>query len=152
MKFERFKKGLMSFVMPGALALPIVALLLFTLGLAPQAWAQRYGRYDRMVYLGQANVDGRTDHDEIKIGRNEGRFRRLQIRVDRGPIEFNRVVVHYANGQDEVIEFRDRIPAGGRTRFIDLRGGDRAIRSVEFWYERGNWRARREPRVLLYGG
>jgi hypothetical protein len=58
------------------------------------------------------------------------------------------VVVYYSNGTSEEIEVRDRIPAGGQTRAIDLRGGDRAIRSVEFFY--GNERLRRS-RVSLYG-
>lgn len=68
--------------------------------------------------------------------------------MEKGPIEFNRVVVHFANGQR--IELRERIPEGGQTRAIDLPGGARAIRSVEIWYERGRLSGAK-PRVLLYG-
>jgi hypothetical protein len=35
------------------------------------------------------------------------------------------VVVRYANGTSEEVEFRDYIQAGGQTRAIDLRGNDR---------------------------
>lgn len=106
----------------------------------------------RWVYLGQANVDGRVDRDRIHVGRGHGRFRRIQIRVERAPIEFNRVVVRYANGRSEEVSIRQRIPAGGQTRAIDLRGDDRAIDSVDFWYARGgNWGQWNRPRVRLYG-
>jgi hypothetical protein len=44
---------------------------------------------------------------------------------------------------------RERIPAGGQTRPIDLRGERRDINSVELWYGKGNWRNR--PAVDLYG-
>lgn len=108
-------------------------------------------RFNQMQYLGQANVDGRSDHDFIRVGRNDGTFRSLQIRVENAPIEFQRVVVHYANGEQEDITLRNRIPAGGQTRMIDLRGRDRAIQGVEVWYARASWRSRQQPRITLYG-
>ncbi len=96
-------------------------------------------------------MNGRVDRDRIYMGRGRGRFQNIQIRVDRAPIEFYRVVVHYANGRSEEVDVRQRIPAGGQTRAIDLRGDERAIDSVEFFYARGRWGYGREPRVRLYG-
>jgi hypothetical protein len=129
-------------------SLRIMGALLLCLGVAQAALAQRN---NNMVYLGQANVDGLRDHDMITVGREDGRFRSLQLRVENAPIEFQRVVVHYSNGTSEAITLRGRIPAGSQTRAIDLRGGDRAIRSVEFWYSRANrWRGA-TPSVHLYG-
>ena len=130
--------------------------LLTILSVGAVAIAQRPSRWDsqipgRWVYLGQASVDGREDRDRIYVGRDRGRFQRIQIRVDRGPIEFRRVVVHYANGRSEDVDMRWRIPTGGQTRAIDLRGDNRAIDSVEFFYARGRWGYGREPRVRLYG-
>lgn len=130
--------------------------LVTILSLGAVALAQRPSRWDaqipgRWVYLGQASVDGRADRDIIHVGRDRGRFQRIQIRVDRAPIEFRRVVVHYANGRSEDVDVRWRIPAGGQTRAIDLRGDNRAIDSVEFFYARGRGDYGREPRVRLYG-
>ena len=125
----------------------VVALFMLAV-LAQPFYAQRMGRWS---LLGETTVNGSLDHDRINVGRRDGRFRALQIQVDRAPVEFQRVVVHYANGQDESLEIRDRINAGGRTRAIDLQGGDRAITYVEFWYSKGNWSPRRMPRVRLYG-
>jgi hypothetical protein len=114
-------------------------------------WSSTPQTYGRWTYLGQANVDGNVDRDRISVGRGRGRFQRLQIRVERAPIEFQRVIVHYANGRSEEVEIRQRIRAGGQTRAIDLRGDDRNIDSVEFLYSRGGWRYGRTPRVRLYG-
>ena len=101
-------------------------------------------------YLGEANVDGGADHDRITVTRSEGTFRAIQLRVEKGPIEFNRVVVHYGNNQDERIDLRERIAEGGQTRVIDLPGQQRVIQSVEIWYERARLGGAK-PRVLLYG-
>jgi len=130
--------------------------LLLILGASDIVSAQRssYSRPPapgRWVLLGQSQVDGRADHDKIYVGPGRGRFQRVQIRVDRAPIEFQRVVVHYANGRSEELNIRQRIPAGGQTRAIDLRGDERNIDSVEFFYSRDRWNARRPPRVRLYG-
>jgi hypothetical protein len=107
--------------------------------------------YGRWEYLGESNVDGRFDHDRIEVGRDEGRFRALQIKVSNAPIYFQRVVVHYENGTSEVLHFRNRIPAGGQTRVFDLRGHQRAIDNVEFFYSRGSWGWSAKPKVRLFG-
>ena len=125
-------------------AIPVALTLLLLLSFGPASYARGW------VYLGEAHVDGAADHDKIKVGRSDGRFRAIQIKVDRAPVEFNHVVVHYGNGTNEEIQVRQKIRAGGSTRDIDLRGGDRVIESVEFWYEKARWRERR-PTVELYG-
>lgn len=85
--------------------------------------------------LGSRNVSDRIDHDKIVVTAARGEFRRIQFRVSRRPIEIHRVVVHYGNGGDDALDVRERIRAGGQTRWIDLRGGDRVIRSIDFWYD-----------------
>ena len=125
-----------------ALATTVTFLLL--LGISSASYAKGW------VYLGEAHVDGAVDHDKIKVGRSEGRFKAIQLRVDRAPVEFRHVVVHYANGTSEEVQVRQKIRAGGSTRDIDLRGGDRVIESVELWYEKANYGSRR-PRVRLFG-
>jgi hypothetical protein len=102
------------------------------------------------VYLGEANVDGTRDRDNIVVTGARGQFRAIQIRVDRGPIQFDRVVVHFENGDSNPIRIAARIPAGGQTRVIDLPGNFRNIRSVEFWYRRVTPYSPR-PKVRLFG-
>lgn len=102
----------------------------------------------RWEMLGQSYVNGRVDHDRIRVNRRET-FRALQLGVRGGAVEFQRVVVHFDNGADHEIEIRDRVVDRGRTRVIDLPGERRRIRSVEFWYSKERWRSR--PTVNLWG-
>lgn len=123
-----------------------MGLVLLLLSLSAAAEAQR----SRWEYLGEANLDGAIDHDNIVVTGARGEFHAIQIRVEKGPIEFDRVVVHYGNGDSEPLYIRTMIPAGGQTRVIDLPGERRIIERVEFWYARANLRSRR-PRVKLWG-
>src|ERR1041384_5428654 len=109
---------------------------------------ERGGYEGRWENLGERSVDGRNDHDRILVDRSES-FRSLQLEVRGGSIDFRRVVVHFDNGADQVLDTRERISDGQRTREIDLPGDRRRIRSVEFWYSNAGWRSR--PTVSLYG-
>jgi hypothetical protein len=123
--------------------LRLLALFLVTASVT-SAYAQR----GRMVYLGNAHVDGSTDHDSIKVGHNDGTFRAIQLRIRGGAVNFERVIVRYGNGTSEEIAIRSRIPDGGHTRIIDLPGDRRIIQSVDLWYSKDRWTKR--PQVSLY--
>jgi hypothetical protein len=124
--------------------LAIFAALLLLVSLSPAVTAEDW------IHLGDKHVDGNSDHDKISLGSSEGRFRQLQIRVDDAAVNFKRVVVHFGNGSDEELQFREVINPGGSTRAMDLRGRRRIIKSVEFWYEKANWGSTR-PTVRLFG-
>lgn len=104
---------------------------------------------DRWERLGDSRVDGRRDHDTIRVNARGG-FRAIRFFVQGGEIEFQRVVVHFENGADTDVEVRERIRRDGNTRAIDLPGDQRRIRSVEVWYSKGNW-SRSRPQLVLYG-
>lgn len=125
--------------------LAAVGVLALMIAGVPALDAQR----GRWVRLGVAHVDGRMDHDNISVGVRDGRFRAIQLRVRRGNVEFMRVVVHYADGEPEVLVANHLVPSGGATPPLDLRGNRRYIRSVELWYAKGQWRTR--PEVMLLG-
>jgi hypothetical protein len=124
--------------------LVIFVVVLFLVSVSQSVSAQEWN------HLGDKHVDGNSDHDKISLGSSEGRFRQLQIRVDDAAVNFSRVVVHFGNGSDEELQFREVINPGGSTRAIDLRGRRRIIKSVEFWYEKADWGSKR-PTVRLYG-
>lgn len=104
----------------------------------------------RWKVLGKRKVNHLVDHDTIHVTGMRGDFRRIRIRVSNVAVDFHRVVVHYANGESDSIELRGRVPAGGYTRTIDLRGNDRVIHRVDFWYDTRGL-AGRHGIVTLYG-
>lgn len=106
-------------------------------------------RADHWVYLGSAHVDGNVDHDNIHVGRSDGRFKAIQLRVDGGAVDFDRIVVHFDDGTQEDLAVRDRVRSGGKTHKLDLPGEHRVIDSVELWYGKEKWD--RRPKVSLYG-
>jgi hypothetical protein len=108
-----------------------------------------YAQRARMVHLGDAHVDGRADHDTIRVGRSDGGFRAIQLRVSGGDVRFDRLIVRYGNGTQDELAVRDLIRAGGQTRIIDLPGDRRIIQSLDLWYGKANWT--RRPKVSLYG-
>ncbi len=124
-------------------ALVSLVALAFIFYIAPAAHAADW------VYLGKAHVDGQHDHDNIEVGPAAGRYRALEIRVVNAPIEFDRVVVHYGNGQAETLQVRQFIRAGGHTRGIALQG-DRMVQSLELWYGKAHPFSAR-PEVTLFG-
>ena len=100
--------------------------------------------------LGSAKVHGGSDHDEIFVTATRGDFTAIKLVVENEGIDFDRVVVHFANGGEDEMHIRNFIPAGGETRVLDLKGGDRVIRRVVFFYK-SNPMTKRKGKVVLYG-
>ena len=112
-----------------------LALLGLVLALVvPQAAQARRGR-NSWTLLGERRVTDRLDHDTIVVTAARGDFRHLQLRVFERPVQFHKVVVHFGSGADQTLQLREVIPAGGRSRVIDLTGCDRVIRSIDLWYD-----------------
>jgi hypothetical protein len=110
-----------------------VAGVLATAALAGPADAQR--RPERgWELLGTKKVGFIADRDTVQVGRQEGRFRAIKLRVRNAPIHMTDLKVVYANGEPDDLPVRADIRAGGETRAIDLRGRDRAIREVQMIY------------------
>lgn len=126
----------------------LVLLVFVQITVSPDALAAR--RRDRWEFLGQRSVTDKVDHDVISITRAEGTFRALKLRVKGRAVQFRDMKIHFANGADQDVELRHVIRAGGESRVIDVDGRDRAIRSVEFWYDAQSILGKRAE-VELYG-
>lgn len=102
-------------------------LCLLAAGLASAAAA----RWER---LGEREVDFRGDHDRIEVGRSEGRYKQLEIRVKDAPIEISNMVVTFGNNQKFSPKMRHRFAEGSGTHIIDLPGERRTIKRIDFKY------------------
>ena len=118
-----------------------VVLFVLALSFAASASAKRW------VYLGNAHVDKSADHKTIHVN-GSGQFHTIQLRVNGGGVEFERLVVHFADGTKEELPVQDHVSSGGKTHELDLPGDRRAINSVELWYSKEHLNER--PEVRLY--
>lgn len=130
-----------------AVAVALLMLPSVTVSLSAQVRVGR-GEVGAWQHLGDAHVDSRADHDKINV--NGGAFSAFSLGVSSGAVGFDRIVVHFRSGGDEVLPVRTVIRSGGRTPAIPLRGGAREISNVEVWYQKGQYNEGK-PRVDLFG-
>ncbi len=102
----------------------------------------------RWVELGcqQVNLIG-VDRDTIRVGRREGRFKAIRLHVRGADVEILDLKVIYAGGEPDDIRVQHFLRAGERTRPLDLRGWERAIRQVDLVY-----RTRLNPADIIARG
>jgi hypothetical protein len=121
----------------------VIGMLVVLTLMSPIAQAKRW------ILLGTAHVDKNEDHKTIHVGNNAGEFHKIQLRVNGGAVELQRLVVHFGNGTQEELAVADRVRSGGKTPELDLPGERRTIDSVELWYSKEYSDTR--PEVSLYG-
>jgi hypothetical protein len=121
--------------MKGLLTLTAVALVGFGLpALADDDVNPREATAGTWVHIAKTKADFTKDHDVIDIHGNDS-FRKLRFKAADAPLNLQRLVVTYENGDPDTIAFAQNIPKGGWSRDIDLKGsGTRSIRRVDFWY------------------
>ena len=117
--------------------LPAILLLFSCTAVHSQQVSQpRAGAKGTWRILGTTHANHTADHDAIYIKGPYDYFRRLKFKVTDAPLNMQRMIVRYDDGgAPENIELRNNIPKGGESRVIDLRGGKRKLKSVEFWYD-----------------
>ncbi len=84
--------------------------------------------------LGQGTANGRSDHDVVTVGRSEGTFRAIRFKVRRSSVRMSDVVIHFTDGTRYSPATRTVFTEGTTSNTIDLPGGRRSIRSVNFRY------------------
>jgi hypothetical protein len=87
------------------------------------------------VKLGSVDAGHDADHDRITVAGPYDNFRRLKFRVKNASLNMHQIVVTYDDGAPERLDVKESLAAGAETRVIDLHGGKRSIRTIEFWYE-----------------
>jgi hypothetical protein len=98
--------------------------------------------------IGVREVKDRTERDTIVV---EGRraFDRIKLCVQKNPVHFIDVDIHFRNGGHQDVQVAERISPGQCTRAIELQGGDRDIARVDLVYEETSFR-RARAKVKLF--
>lgn len=84
--------------------------------------------------LGERWVQGGADRDVIHVGRDDGRYRQLKLVVEHSALEMYDVAVVFGDGTSFSPPTRMAFGQGTTSRTIDLPGGARVIRRIEFRY------------------
>lgn len=111
--------------------LSVLLLIGLLLSVSPSVQAQKIGRWEK---LGERTVNLTVDKDVIRCG-HKGTFTAIRFHVERAPVTFLRVVVQYANGSVDNLNFNQTVRQGGDSRYLDLRGGKRIIRDITIYYK-----------------
>ena len=104
------------------------------------------GRWDEIgVLLADLNVD----HGSIDA-RGEGRFRAIRIEAMQADLEMYDIKIIFGNGEVFAPSVRHRFREGSWSRVIDLPGGHRHIRRIEFVY-RASQPGPGQARIAVWG-
>jgi hypothetical protein len=82
-------------------------------------------------------VDYSLDYDVIPVTYKKGTFTTLKIKVKDGNINMHRCMITFENGDKQEIEIKHQFTAGS-DKTIDLKGNNRIIEKVAFWYDTKN--------------
>lgn len=127
------------------LCLTIVSL--FTLGTAFAPAKKNYGNW---FFLEDKKVGFGVDHDVIHFGNWKDDVRQIKLKITDGPLKMYDMKIHFDNDEVQDVSLRARFAQGSESRVIDLNGGLRHLKKIEFWYEtKGYLRGR--SRVAVWG-
>ena len=101
-------------------------------------------------FLEDKNVSFGVDHDVIHFGNWKDDVRQIKLKVTDGPLKMYDMKIHFDNGDIQDVALRNRFAQGSESRVIDLNGGLRHLKKIEFWYETKGF-ARGRARVAVWG-
>lgn len=119
----------------------LIAVLIFISALNYAVQAQKIKHNNNTVkagswrLLGTVHAKHTADHDALNVPGPHDYYRKIKFKVTDSPVNIQRLVVRYDDGAPENINTRVEIPKGGESRVIDLKGGKRKLKSIEFWYD-----------------
>ena len=90
-----------------------------------------------------------VDRDLLWVKGNDA-FRQVKIRVTGAPLHIIDMDIYFDNGEKMNVALKNNFRQGGESRVIDLPGGVRHLKKIEFLYETIGFR-RGKARVAVWG-
>lgn len=123
--------------------------LLLTISSLDCTTAQPSARAD-WRFIADRWINYGLDHDAILFGDLKDDFRQLKIRVTDAPLKIYDMKIHFDNGDVQDVSLKVLFRQGEESRVIDLNGGLRHLRKIEFWYETKGVR-KGKSRIAVWG-
>ena len=111
--------------------------------------AEEHAMRNGYSWIGQRWVNGAVDPDAVHVGRRDGRFTSVMVVVENAPVEIFDMQVTFGDHQQWMVPMRLVFGPDSTSRMIDLPGGARIIRRVDFRY--ANLAAGARAKVELWG-
>lgn len=113
----------------------LVAVALLLVSIVNFSYAQSTDFLKGWTALGTRVVDYTLDHDVVSLNNSKEAFTALKIVVKNGSLNMHKATVHFANGDKQDISFPEVVTPENDGKNIDLKGNDRVIEKVTFWYD-----------------
>jgi hypothetical protein len=88
--------------------------------------------------IGTHVVDYGLDHDVIDLNNTTETYTSIKIVVKQGSVNVHKATVHFANDDKQDIDLSKNLNTSTDETVIDLKGNDRVIKKVTFWYNTKN--------------
>ena len=113
--------------------------LLFVSAILLLSFTTKEKTTQQWVLIGEKRVSFLIDHDMIFAKGNDN-YSQVKVKVKDGPVHIIDMDVHFDNGDKFDVALKQNLPKGGESRVIDLPGGSRNVKKIEFWYETKGFR------------
>jgi len=104
-------------------------------GLVRVAVGQHAVTWDK---IGTKRVDYTIDRDVIDLKDSPVAYNGLKLKVGEGTINIHKVTVHFVNGETQDVSLPDVLSKDNDGQFIDLKGNQRKLTKIVFWYDTKN--------------
>lgn len=108
-------------------------------GFAPSGW----------TFIGDKIAAYGTDRDVLWVTGNDT-YRQIKIKVTNAPLHIIDMDVYFDNGEKMNVALKNKFRQGDESRVIDLPGGMRHLKKIEFLYETIGFR-KGKARVGVWG-
>jgi len=105
---------------------------------------------DGSVYLGWTLISRKKGKDWIAIGEEQGKFSSLRFKVSKRPLEVDKVVVTFGDGQKWSPKLPSQLGPDSWSQELKLPKGQRLVRKVTF-FGRSTGKKGGMARVDIYG-
>jgi hypothetical protein len=100
-------------------------------------------------FIGDKIADYGIDRDVLWVT-NNNEYRQIKLKVTGAPLHIIDMNVYFENGEKLYVELRNNFREGSESRVIDLPGGIRRLKKIEFLYETIGF-VKGKARVAVWG-
>ena len=101
------------------------------------------------VFIGDKIAAYTTDRDVLHVEGNDA-FRQIKLKITGANLHILDVVIFFENDEEMDVQLRSRYRQGQESRVIDLPGGLRRIKKIEFLYSTVGF-VKGRARVAVWG-